>query len=162
MNMMGHSRHRRNFPSGTRSKTSHSTTPINAANSVHSYGHPSTPKSIGTPSRSSSRGCTSHHGTNPRYIFWLYLIIFMCYTIHLKCLRNIDISFIYLQGDSSKYTSPRQTKFWKQRRKLYIEEYSHHKSIIWLGLNRYFYVNSEMDASNDLFALKLKWNFVWF
>ena len=69
MNMMGHSRHRRNFPSGTRSKASHSTTPINAVNSVHSYGHPSTPKSIGTPSRSSSRGCTSHHGTNPRYIF---------------------------------------------------------------------------------------------
>jgi hypothetical protein len=66
MNMMGHSRHRRNFPSGTRSKASHSTTPINAVNSVHSYGHPSTPKSIGTPSRSSSRGCTSHHGTNPR------------------------------------------------------------------------------------------------
>jgi hypothetical protein len=66
MNMMGHSRHRRNFPSGTRSKASHSTTPINAANSFHSYGHPSTPKSIGTPSRSSSRGCTSHHGTNPR------------------------------------------------------------------------------------------------
>ena len=66
MNMMGHSRHRRNFPSGTRSKASHSATPINVANSVHSYGHPSTPKSIGTPSRSSSRGCTSHHGTNPR------------------------------------------------------------------------------------------------
>ena len=63
MNMMGHSRNRRNFPSGTRSKASHGINSINSGNGIHSCGPPSTPKSIGTPSRASSRGANVHHST---------------------------------------------------------------------------------------------------
>ena len=70
MNMMGHGRNRRNFPSGTRSKASHGVTQINTGNGIHSCGPPSTPKSMGTPSRASSRGGNIHHsinhGTTPR------------------------------------------------------------------------------------------------
>ena len=64
MNMMGHSRNRRNFPSGTRSKASHG---INASNNItgmHPCLPPATPKSIGMSSRASSRSANVHHSTN--------------------------------------------------------------------------------------------------
>lgn len=53
MNLMGHSRNRRNFPAGTRNKALHG---INAP--------PSTPKNIGMTSRASSRSANVHHSTN--------------------------------------------------------------------------------------------------
>ena len=64
MNMMGHSRNRRNFPTGTRSKALHG---INASNNlpgIQSGAPPSTPKSIGMISRASSRNANVHHSTN--------------------------------------------------------------------------------------------------
>ena len=53
MNLMGHSRNRRNFPAGTRNKALHG---INNP--------PSTPKTIGMTSRASSRSANVHHSTN--------------------------------------------------------------------------------------------------
>ena len=60
MNMMGHSRNRRNFPAGTRSKALHGINASNNVSAMQSCPPPSTPKSIGMTSRASSR--SANHG----------------------------------------------------------------------------------------------------
>ena len=64
MNMMGHTQHRRNLPSGTRSKASHGLATVNSGTGIQSGGPPSTPRSMGAHSRASSRGTNIHPSTN--------------------------------------------------------------------------------------------------